>query len=196
LILAPARCATLTRVRLDRNDAVLVVIDVQERLMAVIHERFEVERNIERLIRGAHLLGVPVIVTEQYAKGLGPTVEPLRRTLEETSGYRPIEKECFSACGSKPFSAQLGALDRRQVLLAGVETHVCVYQTARDLLSEGRAVSIVADAMSSRTPRNRDLGLQRMTADGARLSSTEMALFELLGVAGTEEFRAISKLVK
>ncbi len=82
------------------------------------------------------------------------------------------------------------------MLLAGVETHVCVYQTARDLLSEGRAVSIVADAMSSRTPRNRDLGLQRMTSDGARLSSTEMALFELLGVAGTEEFRAISKLVK
>lgn len=164
--------------------------------MPVIHDRFEVEQNLERLIRGAHILGVPVIVTEQYVKGLGPTVEPLRRALEETSGYRPTEKQCFSAQGCESFAAQLGALERRQVLLAGVETHVCVYQTARDLLSEGRAVWVVADAVSSRTPRNRDLALQRMTADGARLSSTEMALFELLGAAVTEEFRAISKLVK
>jgi nicotinamidase-related amidase len=182
--------------RLDRNDAVLVVIDVQERLMPVIHERFEVEKNLERLIRGAHVLGVPVIVTEQYVKGLGPTVEPLRNALEETSGYRPIEKQCFSAQGCASFEAQLAALDRRQVLLSGVETHVCVYQTARDLLAVGRELWVVADAVSSRTPRNRDIGLQRMTSDGARLSSTEMALFELLGIAGTEEFRAISKLVK
>ena len=182
--------------RLDRNDAVLVVIDVQERLMPVIHDRFEVEKNIERLIRGAHVLGVPAIVTEQYVRGLGTTVEPLRNALEETSGYRPIEKQCFSAQGCAAFAAQLAALDRRQVLLSGVETHVCVYQTARDLLSEGRELWVVADAVSSRAPRNRDLGLQRMTSDGARLSSTEMALFELLGVAGTEEFRAISKLVK
>ena len=158
--------------------------------MPVIHDRFEVESNIERLIRGAHVLGVPVVVTEQYVKGLGTTVEPVRRALEETSGYRPIEKQCFSG------AAQLAALGRRQVLLSGVETHVCVYQTARDLLSEERAVWVVADAVSSRTARNRDLALQRMTSDGARLSSTEMALFELLGTAGTEEFRAISKLVK
>lgn len=164
--------------------------------MPVIHDRVEVERNLERLIRGAHVLGVPVLVTEQYVKGLGPTVEPVRRALEETGGYRPIEKQCFSAQGCEAFAAQLGALDRRQVLLAGVETHVCVYQTARDLLSMGRSLWIVADAVSSRTPRNRDLALQRMTSDGARLSSTEMALFELLGAAGTEPFRAISRLVK
>jgi nicotinamidase-related amidase len=181
-------------VRLDRNDAVLVVIDVQERLMPVIHDRFEVEQNLERLIRGAQILSVPVLVTEQYVKGLGPTIEPLRQALGES--YRPIEKQCFSAHGCAPFAAQLGALDRRQVLLAGVETHVCVYQTARDLLSEGRAVWVVADAVSSRSVRNRDIALQRMMGDGARLSSTEMALFELLGVAGTEEFRAISRIIK
>ncbi|MGZ5442293.1 MAG: hydrolase [Thermoanaerobaculia bacterium] len=182
--------------RLDRNDAVLVVIDVQERLMPVIHERFDVERNIERLIRGAHVLGVPAIVTEQYVKGLGPTVEPLRRALEETSGHRPIEKDCFSAHGCAPFAAQLAALDRRQVLIAGVETHVCVYQTARDLLAAGLHVWIVADAVSSRTPRNRDIALQRLVSEGAKLSSTEMALFEMLVVSGTDEFRAIAKLVK
>jgi nicotinamidase-related amidase len=183
-------------VRLDRNDAVLVVIDVQERLMPVIHDRFEVERNVERLIRGAHVLGVPVIVTEQYVKGLGPTVEPVRRALEETGGYRPIEKQCFSAQGCDAFAAQLAALERRQVLLAGVEAHVCVYQTARDLLAAGLSLWIAADAVSSRSARNRDVALQRITADGARLSSTEMALFELLSVSGTEEFRAIAKLVK
>lgn len=180
--------------RLDRNDAVLVVIDVQERLMPVIHDRFEVEQNLERLIRGARILGVPVLVTEQYVQGLGPTVEPLREALGD--GYRPIEKQCFSALGCAPFAAQLGALDRRQVLLAGVETHVCVYQTARDLLSGGKQVWIVADAVSSRTVRNRDIGVQRMLADGARLSSTEMALFELLETAGTEEFRAIARIIK
>lgn len=182
--------------RLDRNDAVLVVIDVQERLMPVIHERFEVEANVERLVRGAHVLGIPAIVTEQYVKGLGPTVEPLRRALEETNGYRPIEKDCFSAHGCAAFAAQLAALDRRQVLLAGVEAHVCVYQTARDLLASGLKVWLIADAVSSRTARNRDLALQRLVSEGARLSSTEMALFELLVVSGTDEFRAISRLVK
>ncbi len=158
--------------------------------MPVIHERAEVERNIERLIRGAHVLGVPVIVTEQYVKGLGRTVEPLRVALEETSGYRPIEKDCFSAGPCLP------PLDRRQVLIAGVETHVCVYQTALDLLGADANVWIAADAVSSRTARNRDIALQRMVAEGARLSSTEMVLFELLVVSGTDEFRAISKLVK
>ena len=164
--------------------------------MPVIHERFDVERNIERLVRGAHILGVPALVTEQYVKGLGPTVEPLRAALEETGGYRPIEKNCFSAHGCEAFAAQFAALDRRQILLAGVEAHVCVYQTARDLLAAGANVWIVADAVSSRTARNRDIALQRLTAEGAKLSSTEMALFEMLVTAGTEEFRAVSKLVK
>ena len=182
--------------RLDRNDAVLVLIDVQERLMPVIHDRFDVERNLDRLIRGAALLGVPVIITEQYVKGLGPTVEPLRIALEETGSYRPIEKDCFSAHGCAPFAAQLAALDRRQILIAGVETHVCVYQTALDLLGTGANVWLIADAVSSRTARNRDLAIQRLTAEGARLSSTEMALFELTVTSGTDEFRAISKLVK
>lgn len=158
--------------------------------MPVIHERVEVERNIERLVRGAHILGVPALLTEQYVKGLGPTVEPVRRAFEETSGYRPIEKDCFSAHES------LAALDRRQVLMAGVETHVCVYQTALGFLAAGRSVWIVADAVSSRTPRNRDIALQRLVSEGARLSSTEMALFELTVRSGTDEFRAIARLVR
>jgi nicotinamidase-related amidase len=182
--------------RLDRLQTILVVIDVQEKLMPVIENADAVLANIERLVRSCHILGVPTLVTQQYTKGLGPTVAPVQRALEESSGYNPIEKMCFSAARCEPFAAQVSALDRRLVLVAGVETHVCVYQTARDLLAKNLSVSIVADAVSSRTAQNREIALQRLLADGATITSTEMALFELTGVSGTDEFRAISKLVR
>jgi nicotinamidase-related amidase len=182
--------------KLDRANTVLVVIDVQERLLPVIDDASALLLNLERLIRGCHVLGVPAILTEQYVKGLGPTVEPIRRAFDETSGYRPVEKSCFSAYGCAPFATRLRELGRRQILLAGVETHVCVYQTAEDLLASGLSVSVIADAVSSRTAQNRELALRRLASDGAKLSSTEMALFELTVNAGTDEFRAISKLVK
>lgn len=182
--------------RLDRVNAVLIIIDVQERLMPVMHDRFAVEQNLERLIRGTHLLGVPTIVTEQYRKGLGPTIEPLRHALSEGFGYQPIEKSCFSAHGCAPFVAQLAALERKQILLAGVEAHVCVYQTAMDLLRDGFAVHVIADAVSSRSMQNREIALRRLMSENAKLSSTEMVLFELLGRAESDEFRAVSRLVK
>jgi nicotinamidase-related amidase len=182
--------------KLDRSNAVLVVIDIQERLMPVIHEAEAVARNLDRLVRGCHILGIPTMLTEHYVKGLGATIPSLRMTFEETSGYRPMEKMTFSAMGVTAFTAQLGALDRKQVLIAGVESHVCVYQTVRDLLAADFSVTLIADAMSSRTPANKEIGVQRMLADGAILGSTELALFELLVTSGTGEFRAISKLVK
>ena len=182
--------------KLNRNEAVLVVIDMQEKLMPVIHDADGVVANVERLVRGASVLHVPAILTEQYVKGLGPTVEPLRTAFEETGGYRPVEKACFSAHGCEEFAARLAALERRQVIVCGVETHVCVYQTASDLLRAGLDVTIVADAVSSRTARNRDIALDRLVADGAKLSSTEMALFELTVLSGTAEFREIARLVK
>ncbi len=182
--------------RLDRNNAVLVIIDVQERMMPVIDRAAEVVKNIERLIRGCHILGLPIVATEQYTKGLGRTVEDVHRALDESGGYKPIEKSCFSAHGCAGFEAELNALDRTQVLLAGVETHICVYQTAMDLLRDEYDVTIVADAVSSRTAQNKVIALDRLTSEGARLSSTEMALFELLVEADTDEFRAVSKLVK
>ena len=151
--------------------------------MPVIANREQVEANIVRLIRGCQILGVPILITEQ--KGLYQTVKPLREALGD--GYKPIEKSCFS--GYQP-------LERKQVIVAGVETHVCVYQTVSDLLANGYEVTIVADAVSSRTVENKDIALRRMTSDGAKLSSTEMALFELTVASGTDEFRAISKLVK
>lgn len=182
--------------RLNRANTVFVIIDVQEKLMPVIDGAKALMRNIERLIRGAHVLGVPVIVTEQYVKGLGATEEPVRSALDETCGYRPIEKNCFSAHGCDAFAAQLAALERRQVIVAGVEAHVCVYQSVIDLLAAGFDVTIPADAVSSRAPENKAIALQRMISEGAKLSSTEMLLFELLGVSGTDEFRAISRLIK
>ena len=182
--------------RLQRSDALLVIIDVQEKLMPVIDRRADVERNIDRLIRGCHILDIPSLVTVQYVKGLGDTVPSIRTALEETGSYEPIEKSCFSGYGCGEFQTALRQSKKRQLLVAGVETHVCVFQTVSDLLAADFDVTIIADAVSSRTAENRDIALRRMTADGAQLSSTEMALFELLVNAGTDEFRAISKLVK
>jgi nicotinamidase-related amidase len=176
--------------RLQRDHTLLLVIDVQQKLMPVIDGADDVLRNIERLVRGCHILGIPAVLTEQYVKGLGPTVDAIRQAFEATYGYTPVEKMCFSA------AEQLGARERRQILVAGVEAHVCVHQTVQDLLAGGFEVTLVADAVSSRTPRNRELALRRMESDGVKLSSTEMALFELLGVSGTDEFRAISRLIK
>ena len=182
--------------RLDRNAALLLVVDVQEKMMPVIDNRVTLERNVERLIRGVDVLEMPVLVTEQYSRGLGQTGAVVRRALEETGGYSPIEKSSFSACGCIPFMEQLKKSHRKQILVAGVETHVCVYQTTVDLLAAGYEVYIVADAVSSRSPMNREIALTRMTSEGAKLTSTEMALFEMLINSGTQEFRDISRLVK
>lgn len=182
--------------KLQRDEAMLVIIDVQERLMPVIHGADQVVRNIERLIRGAHILGIPVAVTEQYVKGLGPTVDSLRTALEETVGYEPVEKMCFSGTGCIDFMVRLEAAKRQQIILCGVEAHVCVHQTAMDLLDSDFSVYVAADAVSSRDPANREVALRRLESEGGRLTSTEMALFELTTTSGTDEFRDISRLVR
>ncbi len=182
--------------RLQRSSALLAVIDVQERLAQVIHEIESVERNIARLVNGARLLGVPAIATEQYPKGIGPTTRTVRSAFEATGAFEPVQKMCFSSWGSDEFTDRVRSSERRQVIVTGIEAHVCVYQTCLDLLDEGFGVWIVADAVSSRTERNRELALQRLVAEGARLTSTEMALFEMTVESGTDTFKAISKLVK
>lgn len=182
--------------RLQRADAFLVVIDVQQKLMPVIHDREAVERNIDRLVRGSKVIDIPAILTEQYVHGLGPTVPNIRRAFEETSGYEPIEKSCFSGYGCAEFVMATRNLHRKQAIVAGVEAHVCVYQTVGDLLANGYDVTIIADAVASRTPANKEIAIRRMISDGARLSSTEMVLLELTVNSGTDEFREISRLVK
>lgn len=182
--------------RLDRQQTALVLIDVQEKLLPHIDGHERLAANLAILVRGCHALGLPIVVTEQYVKGLGPTVAPLRQAFDECGVDPPIEKSCFSAGGCESFRQTLNGLGRGRVLLAGIETHVCVYQTAMDLLETGFDVTIVADAVSSRTARNREVALQRMTSAGVTIGSVEMCLFELCTVSGTDEFRTISKLVR
>ena len=179
--------------RLTRGRAGLVVVDVQERLLPAIFEKDRVLQNALRLIQGAAILQVPIFATEQYRKGLGATVPEVAAAIP---GFAPMEKLAFSACGATGF---VPALDSKQVsdaVLCGIEAHVCVTQTCLDLLDKGFRVFVAADAVSSRTPENYRFGLERMSAAGAVIVSTEMVLFELLGQAGTAEFKQVLTLVK
>jgi len=165
---------------------------VQERLVAAM-EPEAVTRMLERLgalIEGAHVLGLPIIATEQYSKGLGHTVPPIRERLGDVP---VIEKLKFSALDDSVRSRLSG---RRDVVVAGMETHVCVYQTVRDLVAEGRHPTVCMDAVLSRTSVDRQAGLDLAKAAGATLSSVEAVLFDLLGEAGSAEFKKISAAVK
>jgi len=174
------------------DNAVLVVVDVQGNLARRVHEAEALADAVARLVSGAKVLGVPVLATEQNPAGLGPTIDEVRSQLPA----EPIAKTAFSCCGEPAFMEALKAAGRRQVLLAGIETHVCVYQTARDLLADGYGVHVVADAVSSRSERNREIGLIKMQAAGAEVTSVETALFEMLAVAEGPRFKAILKIVK
>jgi nicotinamidase-related amidase len=180
-------------VKLERERTALVVVDVQERFRPAVLEFERVARNAGVLVQGANALGVPVLATEQYPQGLGRTVPAVADHLDAVT---PIEKVCFSAVDAEPFAAALEATGREQVLLCGIESHVCVNQTAADLLAGGFEVQVAADAVSSRTNENRELGLHKMEREGAVITSVETALFELLGAAGTPEFKQVQALVK
>ena len=179
--------------RLGRAQAGLVVVDVQERLLPAIFEKERVLQNVVRLAQGAVILQVPIFATEQYRKGLGSTVPEVAKAIP---GFAPIEKLAFSACGTDGFLPGLESKQVSDAVLCGIEAHVCVTQTCLDLLDGGLRVFVVADAVSSRTPENYRFGLERMSAAGAVIVSTEMVLFELLGQAGTPEFKQILELVK
>lgn len=178
--------------KLDRGRAALAVIDVQEAFRPAVLDFERVAANVGVLVQGARILGLPVIVTEQYPKGLGDTVPEVAAYLD---GIDRLEKTTFSAVGAEGFPAALADV-RDQVMVCGIEAHVCVNQTVEDLLATGREVHVVGDAVTSRTPANRDLGLQKMEQSGATLTSVETALFELLREAGTPEFKEIQKLIK
>ncbi len=179
--------------KLERDRAVVLVVDVQERLLAAMPEgaRAPLLRATQALVEGAKQLKVPVLATEQYPKGLGPTVPALRDALPGA----PHEKLDFSCAAVPAVKDALGS-GPRQVVLCGMETHVCVFQTARDLAALGHQVFVAEDAVASRTEANRRVGLSLMERGGAIVTSTEAVLFDLLGRAGTPEFKAVSALVK
>lgn len=182
--------------RVERSGTALLLVDLQERLSAAMpaEAMAAVARNARILAEAAGILGLPVIATEQYPKGLGPTISQVRDALPATAAVLP--KMHFSCCGDADVLAAIDKTGKDTFILAGIEAHVCVYQTARDLAGRGRRVFVATDAVLSRTPANLSTGLRLMERAGAVLSSTEAVLFDLLGRAGSPEFKAISMLVK
>jgi nicotinamidase-related amidase len=150
-------------------------------------------KNVQKLIKGMRTLGVPILWVEQNPRGLGPTIPEIVSLL---SDIEPISKMTFSSCRNDRFVQALNALDRKQILISGIEAHICVYQTAADLVAVGYEVQAVADAVSSRTLENKEVGLQKMRDAGVGVTSVETALFELLKVAEGDQFRDIIRIVK
>lgn len=178
---------------LDIDNTAFVLIDVQGKLAEVVHEKQSLYANLSKLIRGMQALKIPIIWTEQVPEKTGRTIPEISDLLEPA---RPISKLTFSCCENEVFMAFLKTLDREQILLAGIETHVCIYQTATELVDMHYEVEVVADAVSSRTASNKAIGLEKIKACGAALTSTETALFELTRTATHPAFREILALVK
>jgi isochorismate hydrolase len=172
------------------DDALLVVIDMQERLLPVIAEKERLIENVLKLIKFASIIGLPIILTEQ--QNLGETTPEIRAELK---GIEPITKLEFDCFKSLAFAEHIGRLNRRTLIIAGIEAHICVAQTALHALTD-HAVHVVSDAISSRSPHNRKVALDRMGRDGVTITSTEMVIYELLEKAGTDQFREALKLVK
>lgn len=178
---------------LDARQSILLVVDIQERLVPAIHEADRVIARARTLLSAATTLDLPVVLSEQYPKGLGPTVPAIREAM---AGVQPFEKVHFSCAAAPGFRELIAAFDRSQVVLAGIEAHVCVLQTALGLSQCGVTPFVVADATSSRDPWQADLAHARLRQAGLPLISTEMALFEWMHQAGTPAFKAISRLIK
>lgn len=172
------------------NSSSLLIVDVQEKLCPVMDDPRSVIHNCGRLMKGAERLGVPVTVSEQYPKGLGPTMVDLR---DLTAATNVLEKTSFSCAAAPNIMERLVSLERRKVIVAGIEAHVCVCQTALGLLEQGYEVFVVADAVNSRHPADMKTGLARMQASGVKVVPTESVLFEWLGDASHEAFREISR---
>lgn len=183
----------MDRFSINKNDVALVLVDIQERLASVMADRDKVISNCLHLIELSKLLQVPVVLTEQYPKGLGQTVHEIRKALPH---YRPIEKLTFDCCGVNPFIEALTSVGRKNIVLAGMETHICVLQTCIGLIKEGYNVHVPEDAVCSRTKENFKTGIGFMRDAGAVITCTETVLFQLLERAGTEEFRTISKRIR
>ncbi|MHC4638268.1 MAG: hydrolase [Planctomycetota bacterium] len=179
--------------KLEIESSCLVVIDIQGKLAQLMHEKEILFKNVCIMIEAAKILDIPIVWCQQVPEALGATVPQIAELLTDN---QPIDKACFSCCLDQQFTERLIELDRNQILITGIETHICVYQTARDLLGKGYDVTVIADAVSSRTLRNSNIALSRLQTEGVKISSTEMGLFELLKTAEHSQFKKIAKLVK
>ncbi len=178
---------------LDTGKCCLVVVDVQGKLAQLMHSKEALFKNIQIFIKAANILSIPILWCQQCPDSLGPTVPEIAELLSDNE---PINKAAFSCCGAEQFNNMLNKLNRNQVILCGIETHVCIYQTAVDLLLKGFSVDVIADAVSSRTLENKQIGIDRIASEGANISCIEMTLFELLKTAEHPQFKNIAKLIK
>jgi hypothetical protein len=178
---------------LNIENAILSIVDIQGKLAHSMYEKELLFKNVQKLIKGIQVLRIPIIWLEQNPKGLGPTIPEIADLL---SDHQPISKMSFSGCRNESYLQELRTLDRKQILISGIETHICVYQTATDLVNLGYEVQVVTDTVSSRTIEDKKIGLQKMRDSGVHMTSVETALFELLKVAGGEQFKEIVKIVK
>lgn len=183
--------------RVDRDRSVLLVVDAQERLAAVMPRRDEVAATSSRLVRTAGVLGIPVVVTRQYPKGLGDTVPEVVSALDELEAPPPVVDKTTFCCSDEPgFATALDEIGREQVVLVGMETHICVTQTALALKEAGRPVFVVADGVCSRDDQDHEVALARLRAAGVVVATSESVMYEALGRAGTPEFKAVLEIVK
>lgn len=182
---------------LNREEALLLVVDIQERLVPAIHKDLypQALRNAQIMIETAGALGLPILLTEQYPKGLGGTVPEILKPLEGKK-YQKLEKVSFSCARDEGFLQAVAAPRRKQVVIVGMETHVCVYQTSVDLTRAGYSVFVLDDAVSSRYLHNYQSGLQALRDAGCTVFSTETAVFQLLKVAATPEFKKVASLIR
>jgi nicotinamidase-related amidase len=178
---------------LETEKCALVLIDIQGKLAQLMDKKEILFANIKTLIESAKLLEIPIICCQQSPAALGPTIEEIAQLITD---IEPVNKDCFSCALSEEFNRKLNSLDKKQIILCGIEAHICVYQTAADLLGQGKDVTVVSDAVSSRTEQNRQIAVEAMRKMGIKISSTEMLLFELLKSASHPQFRTIAKLIK
>ncbi|HKJ81682.1 MAG TPA: hydrolase [Ignavibacteriaceae bacterium] len=178
---------------LNRNKTALLIIDIQQRILGVMQNPSTVVANTIKLIKGFKVLNSPIIYTEQYPKGLGQTFAEIKLELGDIT---PIQKMSFSCFGAENFFAELKQKDLKQIVVAGIEAHVCVQQTVLDLLANGFQVNIATNAVSSRNQVDYETAIDRMRAHGAEITTVESILFEMLNISGTEEFKAIAKIIK
>jgi len=178
---------------LQREKSALLIIDIQEKILGVMHKPDHVVKNTLKLVKGFKALNIPIFYTEQYPKGLGPTAPQL---LEELQGLSPVQKMSFSCYGAGNFFTRLQDNKVEQVIICGIESHVCVQQTVLDLLANNFQVDVAADAVSSRNEIDYKISLDRMKSHGAEITTTESILFEFLVDSDTEEFKEVSKIIK
>ncbi|MCK5850840.1 MAG: hydrolase [Kiritimatiellae bacterium] len=170
------------------DDTVFILVDVQGKLAQLMYQKESLFKNLQILVKAMQVMDIPVVWVEQVPEKMGPTIPELTTLLD---GQTSVPKSSFSCWGEPKFREKLATINRPNILMAGIETHVCIYQTARDLLNEGRHVEVVADAVSSRTLPNIKIGMDRIKACGADITSTEMVLLELLGSANNPLFKDV-----